>query len=351
MKKGRIRTACRSVLGAMLISCLLAAFAKPLPVQRERTPVEKHGGLSVRGSNIVDANGEVFLLQGVSMHSLERDADDELLNEKALRYIRDHWRVNAIRIAPVSGPNSYSSSRASRLRLMETVQYGIELADRLGLYVIVDWHVLEDGNPLRRESEARHFFGALSEKYQDQDNILYEICNEPNGPKGSWSNIRKYAEEVIPVIRENSPEALIIVGMPEWSSDPEPVMKQPLSGMGNVVYSYHFYAATHKEDRREVLEKALRKGLPVLVTEFGICSAYGNGTPDPEEGEDWLFLLDQYAVGRICYGFFELDTGCALLRRKAGTDGEWNEESLTATGQWLSDFYNARRIPEMRSDE
>lgn len=351
MKKRRIRTACRYALGTVLIGCLLVILVKPLLIQKERTPVEKHGGLSVRGSNIVDENGEIFILQGVSLHTLERDADDQLLNEKTLCYIRDHWKVNAIRIAvPVSGANSYSSSTSARLRLMETVQYGIELAGRLGLYVIVDWHVLEDGNPLRHEKEARHFFGALSEKYPDQDNILYEICNEPNGVKGSWTNIKKYAEEVIPVIRENSPEAVIIVGMPEWSSDPEPVMKQPLRGMGNIVYSYHFYAATHKEDRREALKKALRTELPVLVTEFGLCSAYGNGEPDMEEGERWLALLDQYAVGRICYGFFELDTGCALLRKNAGMDGEWNEESLTTTGKWLSDFYNSRRIPEMRSD-
>lgn len=342
MKKKGIRAACRCVSGMMLVACLVAAFAKPLPVQREQTPVEKHGGLSVCGSNIVDANGEVFLLQGVSMHALERDDDDQLLNEKALCYIRDHWNVNAIRIAvPVSGSNSYSSSTSSRLRLMETVQYGIELADKLGMYVIVDWHVLEDGNPLHHMEEAKDFFRAISEKYPEQDNILYEICNEPNGSGGTWSNTRKYAEEVIPVIQANSPNALIIVGMPEWSSDPEPVLKQPLQVDGNVVYSYHFYAATHKEDRREVLEDALQQGLPILVSEFGICTAYGNGEPDMEEGEEWLSLLDQYEIGRICYGFFELDNGCDLLRKNAGLDGEWTKDSLTKTGKWLVDYYNA----------
>lgn len=343
MKKRGIRTVCKYVLGTVLIGCLFASFAKPLSIQRERTPAEKHGKLSVQGIHLVDENGEVFVLQGVSMHSLQRDDDDQLLNEEALCYIRDHWKVNALRIAvPVTGTGSYSSSTASRLRLIETVQYGIELADKLGMYVVVDWHVLEDGNPLHHVNEAKSFFRAISEKYPDQDNILYEICNEPNGSEGTWSNVRKYAQEVIPVIRENAPDSLIIVGIPDWSSNPEQVLRQPLGEFENIVYSYHFYAATHKEDRREVFEKALSQGLPLLVSEFGLCTAYGNGSPDLEESKEWLALLNQYSIGRICYGFFELDNGCDLLRKNAGMDGEWDEKSLTKTGTWITDVYNGR---------
>jgi endoglucanase len=49
------------------------------------------------------------------------------------------------------------------------------------MYVIVDWHILSDGNPLANEDAAKAFFAEVSERYKGSPNVIYEICNEPNG--------------------------------------------------------------------------------------------------------------------------------------------------------------------------
>ena len=51
----------------------------------------------------------------------------------------------------------------------------------------------------------------MTEKLKGEKHVLYEICNEPNSGC-SWEDIKTYANEVIPVIRENAPEAVILVG-------------------------------------------------------------------------------------------------------------------------------------------
>lgn len=48
---------------------------------------------------------------------------------------------------------------------------------------------------------------------------------------------------------------------------------------------FHFYAGTHKEDMRQNVQNAIDSGLPVFVSEFGICDASGNGCRYDEELE------------------------------------------------------------------
>ena len=53
----------------------------------------------------------------------------------------------------------------------------------------------------------------------------------------------------------------------------------------NVMYTLHFYAATHKEWLRDKAQAALDKGLPLFVSEFSICDASGNGGLDKAEAK------------------------------------------------------------------
>ena len=80
-------------------------------------------------------------------------------------------------------------------KLKGLVSDGVEYATELGMYAIIDWHILSDNNPQINEDEAIAFFDEMSSKYADYDNILYEICNEPNGST-SWSDVKEYAEKM-----------------------------------------------------------------------------------------------------------------------------------------------------------
>ena len=118
----------------------------------------------------------------------------------------------------------------------------------------------------------------MSEAFADNDNVLYEICNEPNSGT-SWDSIKSYAEEVIPAIREQKPDAVILVGTPTWSQEIDKAAASPLT-FDNIMYTLHFYAGTHKDDLRNRLETCAQNNLPVFVSEFGMCDASGNGAND-----------------------------------------------------------------------
>ena len=71
------------------------------------------------------------------------------------------------------------------------------------MYVIVDWHILSDNNPQINKEESKRFFNEISSKLSGYNNVIYEICNEPNGGT-TWADIKSYALEIIPIIRQVS---------------------------------------------------------------------------------------------------------------------------------------------------
>ena len=73
----------------------------------------------------------------------------------------------------------------------------------------------------------------MSKKYQDIPNVLFEICNEPNGDVTWDEDIKPYAQEITKTIRNNYSDSIILVGTPNWSKDLESVRKNPLEDNKN----------------------------------------------------------------------------------------------------------------------
>lgn len=72
--------------------------------QEKNTPVEIHGKLSVKKTNLVDKNGDTFSLKGVSTHGIAWFP--QYINKDAFLTMRDDWGINTIRIAMYSDPNA-----------------------------------------------------------------------------------------------------------------------------------------------------------------------------------------------------------------------------------------------------
>ena len=162
------------------------------------------------------------------------------------------------------------------------------------------------------KDDALRFFKYMSKKYADYPNVIYEICNEPNG-YATWDNdIKPYAEEVIPVIRKNAPNAVVIVGTPTWSQDIDKALANPLE-FDNVMYALHFYAATHTDWLRQRVEDCYNKGLPIFVSEYGLCDASGNGSNDFDQAKKWYKLLDKLNISYVAWAMADkAETGSKL---------------------------------------
>ena len=98
--------------------------------------------------------------------------------------------------------------------------------------------------PTVYKKQAKEFFEEMAETYGGSPNVIYEICNEPNGTNVTWQEIKAYAKFIIPAIRAIAPDSVIIVGTDTWSQDVRAAAEAPLN-FTNVLYALHFYAGTN----------------------------------------------------------------------------------------------------------
>lgn len=324
---------------ARYLLCFMLMFALALTgVAGEKkiasaAPVSANGRLQVKGRQIVNKKGKPFVIKGVSTHGIAWFP--QYVNKKAFASLKKRG-VNTVRLAMYTEEyGGYcNSGKAKQRELKKLLDDGVQAAKTLGMYVIIDWHILSDGNPLKNKSQAKKFFQEVGRKYASYNNILFEICNEPNGGDGNWTNIRKYAKQMIKTIRKVNQKAIIIVGTPTWSQDVDVAAQKPLEGK-NIVYAFHFYAATHKENLRRKLTGAVKKGLPILVTEFGISEASGNGKISTSQGNRWMRLLNKYKIGRVCWNLSNKTESCALLKSSCRRVSGWKSSDFTKQGRWL----------------
>ncbi|MBD5447068.1 MAG: glycoside hydrolase family 5 protein, partial [Treponema sp.] len=220
--------------------------------------------------------------------------------------------------------------------LKQLICDGIEYATELGMYVLVDWHV-HQYNPQDTQKEAIAFLGEISAQYASYGNVLYEICNEPtNSP---WSSaIKPYAQVVIPAIRKNAPDAVIIVGTNTWSQDLDEAWADKLN-FDNVMYTFHFYANTHTDSMRTRVENVIKSGMPVFITEFGTCDASGNGGFNMNESNSWFELIKKYNISHMNWSLCNKDeTASAISTGCAKTSG-WAENDLTESGKLIRNHF------------
>lgn len=313
-----------------------AATVPPAPSDpKGTTPVSQHGQLSVKNGQLVDKSGKGYQLRGMSTHGLTWFP--EFVNESAFKTLRDDWNTNVVRLAMYvdewGNGQCYMGNKSGSLELLEK---GVDICIKLDMYVIIDWHVLNPGDPSKYTNEAKSFFEKVSKRYAKYPNVIYEICNEPNGG-ASWSgNIKPYAEKIIPVIRKNAPNSVIIVGTPTWSQEIDKPLSDPLS-YKNVMYAFHFYAATHAGLRSNV-ENCVAQGLPVFVSEFGTCDASGGGANDFNETQKWLSYFDKQGISYCNWSICNKDETCSVLRPGTSANGNWSESDLTENGKWIHDW-------------
>lgn len=294
-----------------------------------------HGALAVDGADLVDQNGDSVRLYGMSTHGITWFP--QYVSYDTFLTLRDDWNTNCVRLALYTAEYNGYSSGGNQEELTSLVKDGIDYATDLGMYVIVDWHVLSDQDPNVHKEDAIGFFQEISSLYKDHTNILYEICNEPNG-YATWDSVKSYAGEVIPVIRENDEDAVILVGTPSWCQNIDQAASSLLE-FDNVMYTLHFYAATHTDDLRRRLEDAADDGLPIFVSEFGMCDASGNGGNNFEQADKWMELLDKYNISFICWNLANKAETSSVLKSGCEKISDWTEDELSESGLWIREHF------------
>lgn len=295
------------------------------------------GRLQVSGTKLTDESGNIIQLRGVSTHGISWFPD--YVNYDAFATLRDDWGANVVRIAMY--PEEYNGylSGGDKDSLKQIIDNGVNYATELGMYVIIDWHVLNYA-PSRHTQEACDFFAEMASKYSGHDNVIYEICNEPVG--ADWnSDIKPYAETVIGTIRQFDDHSLILVGTNTWSQDVDSVVGNTLDD-GNVMYVAHFYAGTHKENIRNKISTALNAGVPVFISECSICDASGNGGIDYASANEWLDFMNSNQLSFIAWSLSNKAETSALISSGCSAKSGWSDGDLSETGRWFKSAISGR---------
>jgi endoglucanase len=317
----------KSVVAALLLAGPAPALsaAPPTPEAPAGTPVACHGALSVKDGQIVDRHGQPVTLRGMSLFWSQWAP--QYYSAETVAWLARDWQVDVVRAAiAAEGTDSARQHFDRELAKAGTV---IEAAVANGLYVVVDWHAHRPW-----PDDAERFLTAIARKYGHLPNLIYEDWNEPLRDGVEWSrDVKPYHERVLAAVRAIDPDNLVIAGSPSWSQDVDHAAEDPL-GMTNQAYTLHYYAGTHRQELRDKADAARAKGLALLITEFGVVNADGDGPLALEESERWWDWAERHGIGWMAWSIGDRDESSAAL--KPGTAvSNWSESDLTAGGKLL----------------
>ena len=285
-------------------------------------PVKQYGQLQVKGSQLCNQQGQPIILRGVSLgwHNIW----PRFYNKKAVQTLKQDWNCSVVRAAMgIMIEDNYLENPEFAMQCMTNV---IESAIKNNVYVIIDWH-----SHSAKTQEAKVFFGKMAQKYGKYPHIIYEIYNEP--VEDSWASLKKYATEVISEIRKYDPDNIVLVGCPHWDQDIHLVADSPLEGFSNIMYTVHFYAATHGDYLRERTEAAVKKGIPVFISESGVTEASGDGKIDAESEEKWVEMCERLGISWVCWSLSDKNESSSMLLPRATATGPWADDVIKVSGK------------------
>ncbi len=283
-----------------------------------------NGKLHVQGTDLFDEHGNQVVLKGPSTHGLTWFP--QFVNNGLFHQLSREWNTNLIRLAMYS--DDYVNG--DRKKNLEILRKGVQYAIENDMYVMVDWHILIDNNPNENLAEAINFFNMMAREYADVPNVIFEICNEPNGDC-TWEDIKEYANIIIPVIRRHMPDALILIGTPNFDRDIQDPAKDPVA-FDNVMYAFHFYATSHKGESLALLKEVVGGGTPIFITESGLCEASGDGKIDLESVKLWYATLDSLHLSYTIWSMSNKEEESAMIRSDSRAVEYLTEEDLSLSG-------------------
>ena len=127
------------------------------------------------------------------------------------------------------------------------------------------------------------------------------------------------------------------MGTPNWSQDVDVAAEDPIRDQKNIMYTLHFYAGTHGDELRAKAEKAIAKGLPLFVTEWGTSDASGGGGFYMEKSKVWLSFLKKHKISWVNWSVNNKgeESGALVYNADREGKGNWKEADLSESGRFI----------------
>jgi mannan endo-1,4-beta-mannosidase len=228
-------------------------------------PASAAVGLHISGRNIVEANGQTFVMRGVSHeHTWFANQTGSFANIKRLG-------ANTVRVV-LSGGRWTANS-------VTDVANVVSLCKQNRLICVLEDHDTtgfgEDGAAYSLDQAVNYWISVKSALVGQENWIVINIGNEPigNNNPGQWTSATAAA---IQKMRTNGFQHLLMVDAPNWGQDWNFVMRDTAQtvlnadNQHNTVLSIHMYDVFNTASTiTSYLDAIQSKGWPLVIGEFG----------------------------------------------------------------------------------
>ena len=287
------------------------------------------------GNVIRDGTGQEVVLRGVNIQNFdwvwyeEQNLDFENRAIPAATALSpDGWGANLITI----GFSAKPIERQDEVYLQALDQM-VALAKANGAYTLLAFRTYDPNGEQPRipNTVATTALKTLAERYANDPHVLYGLQVEPHNV--AWDDLKRKFVQIIDVMREVNPRALIFVPGTEWSRNISYALTDPIPRL-NLVYKTHPYDAW-PTIRVNYALKAVSEKFPVLLGEFGAGNSMNQ--------DDVINLLDFAEQQGISWtGWIFHEEGCPCMLNDVATF------EATEFGEEIRDRLQAASIDAVR---
>ncbi|HYN96061.1 MAG TPA: cellulase family glycosylhydrolase [Pilimelia sp.] len=307
---------------------IAAAIAIVVPVLVLVQPASAATGIRVANGRILEANGNDFIMRGVShAHTWYTGQTSSFANIKARG-------ANTVRVV-LSGQRTPNSPT--------DVANVIRLCKASRLICILENHDttgLGDTDAVTLDTAANYWISLKSVLTGQENYVIINIGNEPIGNNGV-ANWTSSTQNAIRKLRSNGFEHAIMVDGPNWGQDWSFTMRDNAPAVAaadplrNTIFSIHMYGVYNTAaEVTAYIDSFVNRGLPIIVGEFG----HNHSDGDPDENTIMSHAQTR-RIGYIGWSWSGNGGGVEYLDMVNG----FNANSLTSWGERIFNGANGIR--------
>jgi len=247
---------------AASLAVVFAGAWQLLPASAQQT-----GGFTIDGTQLIDANGNPFIMRGTSHPDVWYEGQFASYGE-----ISD-LGANTVRVVLGSGQRNWGVSSAAR------VQQIVDECKAQRLICVLEVHDTtgygEEGAAASLDQAVDYWEGLYSVLEGEEAYVLINIGNEPIGN----TNPQQWTQPTIDAIermRAIGFKHTLVVDAPNWGQDWQNVMRDNAPAVaaadpdGNTLFSIHMYAVySNPQTVIDYFDAFEAMGLPLIVGEYG----------------------------------------------------------------------------------